>query len=290
MVKNALLCLFGVMGRSSHITFDTIKVNIIDYLQQNDITVDVYAYNIIVDNALVDGKEIDNANWKKELPFKYFEEELQSDVDIKIQNHLQNVTKCNIWKDQTYDKHHIQNAVRQMYSEYMCGKYIDTKEEKYDVVIVCGPDYYLPFEINLSHLYNCMHDKNVIYFSRNNNCHGFTNGFYISTPNIVSKILKRYNELPLILPVEKDYEYIIKVIVDKYKIDTLFTDMLFFKIRSNLHVYWPGSAQLRKENLDFCKHKDMCIDAYNKLTNNQYTKIKNTFSPSIKLCSKFTSC
>lgn len=289
-VKNALLCLFGVMGRSSHITFHTIKANIINQLQHNDITVDVYAYNIIVDNDLVDGNKIDNATWKELLPFNEIEEELQSYVDIKIKTHLQDVNKCQIWKDKKHDKRHIQNAIRQMYSEYMCGKYIETKAKQYDVVIICGPDYYLPFEINISHMHNCMEDENVIYFSRNNNCHGFTNGFYISTPKIITKILNRYDELPCILPVDKDYEYIIKIIVEKYKIKASFTDMLFFKIRSNHHVYWPGSAQLRKQNLEFCNHKEICIDAYNKLTNNQYNTIKNMFSPLIKLSSKFISC
>lgn len=282
-VKKVLLCLFGVMGRSPHITFDTIKANIINHLQHNDITVDVYAYNIIVDNALVDGKKNDNVTWKELLPFTEIEEELQSCVDIKIKTHLQHVKKCQIWGNKNHDKKHIQNAIRQMYSEYMCGKYIDTKAKQYDAVIVCGPDYYIPFEINISHIHNCTDNENAIYFSRNNNCSGFTNGFYISTPKTIKKLLNRYNELPIILPVYKDYEYILKLIVDKYKIKALFTDMLFFKIRSNNHVYWPGSAKLRKQNLEFCNHKEICIDAYNKLTNNKYNEVKNMFSPLIKL-------
>jgi len=81
-VKRVLLCLFGVMGRSSHITFHTIKANIINQLQHNDITVDVYAYNIIVDNDLVDGNKMDNATWKELLPFNEIEAKLQSYVII----------------------------------------------------------------------------------------------------------------------------------------------------------------------------------------------------------------
>jgi len=280
-MKKLIFCTFGVHVRSQYYTFPNIQKNIIDVLSKK-YEVTKVAFDIMVDNDKIDGNTPQHDPSKYIIKYDYYNEFPQSSIDNELKK-IQSEVECKIWKIEKYNKSKIQNALRQMYIEYECGKYIETVANDYDKVIVCSSDYYIPFEINMVDVDKIQKKSNIIYFSRNNNCSGYTNGFYISTPAPISKLLKRYEHLDKILPIQKDYEYILKVIVDKEEIRAEFTDMIFFKIRNNNTIYWPGSAELRLNNIKSSNHEKEIISEYNKLTGNQYDKIKNVFSPCVDI-------
>jgi len=81
---NIIFCLFGVIPRSIKKTWNSINSNIIKFLKEKGINVDIYVFNLNVENKLVDNTLL-NQNDIKIIPYTYFEEEKQSDVDKIIE-------------------------------------------------------------------------------------------------------------------------------------------------------------------------------------------------------------
>ena len=50
----------------------------------------------------------------------------------------------------------IRNAIRQMYSEYRVGKFLEINKTKYEGAIICGPDYYIVNKLEFIELVNSL--------------------------------------------------------------------------------------------------------------------------------------
>ena len=238
--KTCTLCLFGVIPRGGEKTFNSINKRIYDVLIQNGFDITVYIFNMNVEDTLVDGEKVSQTFLDK-IPFKCdkYEEIKQKKFDTYIHKRCKKTLEhCKFHK--AYDPATIKNALRQMYSESRIGRFLE-KNSTSDVVVVCGPDYYIANDININHVNDAI-NSDVVYTAQvNNGGGGYTNGFYIGKPANITKITKY--RLDDYKSTNKDYEYMLKSAFDKYKVPHKFTDIVFFKIRKNGEVYWQGSTK-----------------------------------------------
>ena len=254
--KKIILCLFGVIPRSINKTWDSIKTNIIDVLEQNNFKVDIYVFNLNVLDIKVDGKIL-NQNNIKIIPYNYYEEKLQTDLDIILEKKC--ISGCKFIAG--YDELMNKNAMRQLYSEYMVGKFLE-KNNKYDLSIVCGPDYYIANNINIQDINNSLINNNI-YISQVNKSGGLTNGFYFGKSLNLVPLLKRYEDFKT---GEDVYESTIVTAINTHNIKYKLTDIVFFKIRANNNIDWQGNKRV-----DFIKDENVkkkIINKYNKLIQN----------------------
>ena len=139
VAKKIIFCFFGVIPRSIKYTYQSIKENILDVLSKNNYKVDIYVFNLNVGYTLVDNNSMNQEDINI-IPYNFYEEYLQDDLDIDIEK-LNKV--ANLKFRTNYTKQNTQNALRQMYSEYRVGLFLEKIKNNYDISIICGPDYYL---------------------------------------------------------------------------------------------------------------------------------------------------
>jgi len=233
---NIIFCLFGVIPRSIKKTWNSINSNIINILKEKNINVDIYVFNLNVENTLVDDILL-NQNDIKIIPYTYFEEEKQSHVDKIIKQKC--ISGCKFRGD--YNDNTTQNAMRQLYSEYRIGKFIEqiNNIKKYDLAFVCGPDYYIANKIKITDVLDS-YNNNFLYTSQVNNADGITNGFYFGKIPDMVKLLKRYNDFE---SSNKDYEYTVLKAITNYNIRHKFCDVIHFKVRANCNIQWQGGKK-----------------------------------------------
>jgi len=236
--KRACVCFFGVIGRSIRFTYDSITKQLIDPLKK-EFDVDIYVFNLDVENSIVDGRSVNCLNYKI-IKSDYCESRKQSDLDKEIDIYYQSGI-CKMRHD--YTKVQIINAVRQMYSEYRVGKFLEEHRGDYDTAIVCGPDYYLLNEISMYDVRKSVIQENTIYTTSVNDGQGYTNGFYIGNLNSLINVLKRYEIITELLPTKYDYEYLLKQSFIKYDIVRNITDLLFVKVRNNQSISRQGKMR-----------------------------------------------
>lgn len=234
-LNKVILCFFGVISRSIKNTYNSIEKNIINVLKNKGIDVDIYVFNLDIGNSKIDGKRINQSDINI-IPYTYLETYSQSELDKDIDIFCKNIS-CKMRSD--YDNTTIRNSIRQMYSEYRVGLFLEKHIDKYDTAIVCGPDYYLLNNININDVEQSIHNNNI-YTTRVNDAEGYTNGFYIGNLRTIIKILKRYENITSFYPTNKDYEYLLKKSFEDNNIKRLVTNMLFFKIRANLNIARQG--------------------------------------------------
>lgn len=230
--EKTVLCLFGVIPRSIKYTWDSMKENIIDPLK-GKYDVDIYVFNMNVESEKVDGVKL-NQDDINIIPYTYKEEEKQTKVDKEI-NDLCKKIECKIGTLPRYTDIVIKNSIRQIYSEYRVGLFLEKNMNKYKKAIVCGPDYFLCSKINLNEFLKS--EDSSIYTSDINDWGGVTNGFYFGKCLALIPILKRYEQLNKYLPTIKNYEYILKQSMIDNNLNRKVTDMSFFKIRANKQIY-----------------------------------------------------
>jgi len=234
-----VVCFFGVIPRSIKYTWNSIKTNIIKPLQ-DEYLVDIYIFNLNVENNKIDGKPLDQSDVDI-IPYDYKEEELQSNIEHEIQ-------KLN--KEYKFRYPNINtslNCFRQMYSEYRVGKFLEKNINKYKGALVCGPDYNIYNSLNMNHFKDSLLTKNGIYGSNQNDALGYTNGFYFGQINLLCKILKRYKNI-MEFDQGKDYEFLVKQQFIKFNISRKVTDIIFFKIRANKHIRWQLDKNYKQNN------------------------------------------
>tara|TARA_B100000902_G_C27321301_1_gene924761 strand:+ start:2486 stop:3253 length:768 start_codon:yes stop_codon:yes gene_type:complete len=236
-IQKIVVCFFGVVARSAKYTYNNLYENIINVLKK-EYDVDIYVFNNNVENTKVDNKQLNN-NDAKLINSNVYEEEKQSAIDKKIEEMIK-IKKIKIKMRGDYSITHIKNAIRQMYSEEKVGNFLEKNKNKYKCSVICGPDYYLLDNINLQHVKNSINNDSIVYTTSVNDAQGFTNGFYIGTPNSCSKILKRYSILDKLLPTDKDYEYLLKEAFIIHNIKRLVTNTKFLKIRANKYIARQG--------------------------------------------------
>ena len=248
MPERALLCLFGVINRSIKCTWKNINSNIVEHLKKNNIETDVYVFNLVCDNGLVDGVNVNN-NDHTIIESTFYECKSQSVLDHDIKEKIETVPykpSYVLW----YTDNQIHNTMRQMYSEYRVGAFIRTHMKDYDYAIVCGPDYYVTKPINIHDLRKSK-KNNMVYISDvNPGMNGYTNGYYVSS-NLkdMSIMLCRYEHiLPFLKDFKGDYEQLLKKYCDANSVQVMSTDQVFFKIRANKTIFWQGFNDKHKED------------------------------------------
>jgi hypothetical protein len=251
--EKTLVCFFGVIPRSIKYTWNSIKENIIDPLE-TQYDVDIYIFNMNLGDTKIDGILV-NQDDIDMIPYTYKEEDMQKNVDLEIDDLCKNV-EC---KFRDYDPELIRNALRQMYSEHKVGLFLEKNKNKYNKVLICGPDYYIANKLNI-HDFN--KSENYVYRTIVNNGQGYTNGLFFGNINLVIPILKRYENLDKYLPTEFDYEYFFKKAFDDNNIPSKICDITFFKIRANKNIAWQGNQDCYGQCI---KNKETYLPLYNKL-------------------------
>lgn len=236
--KRICVCFFGVIGRSIRFTYESFLKNLIEPLKKDN-DVSIYVFNLDVERSVVDGRSVNQMNYRI-IAADYCEQYKQSILDKELDVYYQEGI-CKMRHD--YTNISIRNAIRQMYSEYRVGMYLEKHRDDFDCAVVCGPDYYLLRPINTDDVNNCMIDTSIVYTSSVNDGQGITNGFYIGSIDPMVKILKRYENIRELLPTKRDYEYLLKKTFIKHEVSRRITDMLFVKVRNNQSIVRQGKMR-----------------------------------------------
>lgn len=230
------LCFFGVIPRSIRYTIESIKYNIIQELKKKFI-VDIYVFNLNVGNTKVDNCVLNQTDINL-IDYTFYEEHNQSELDIEL-DELYKKGICKMRRD--YGEKEIRNSLRQMYSEYRVGCFLEKNKDNYKGAIICGPDYYILNKLDLNTDY--FSKNNTVYTTKVNDAQGITNGFYLGNIQSIIPILKRYNQITKYLPTNKDYENVLMMSFIKNNIICKKIDLLFVKIRSNRIIARQGIMQ-----------------------------------------------
>ena len=247
MRSKIAVCFFGVVSRSVQYTYGNQCSQLIDALKEK-YDVDVFVFNNVVDNALVDGIK-QNQKHVHLLPSHFYETINQSVMDSEIIRHLKH--KHVIPKMRSdYTETSIRNALRQLYAENRVASFLIRNTAKYQAAVVCGSDLYLFKPINISHVEHAISNPTAIYTTTMNDAQGYTNGFYIGSLPPLIKILTRYRYIEYLLPDNKDYEYLLMKSFKLHNLERLVTDMPFAKIRSNKALSIDGWKNLDKKGIN----------------------------------------
>jgi hypothetical protein len=240
-MEKVCLCFFGVIPRSIKYTIKSIEDNIINQLREKYI-VDIFIFNLNVEHTKVDNNILNQKDINL-IKYNFYEETKQTDLDLEI-NKLFDSGICKMRTDYTQEM--IRNSIRQMYSEYRVGCFLEKNKSQYKGAVICGPDYYIVNKLNI----NCNYflNNNEIYTTCVNDAQGITNGFYIGKIDALVPVLKRYNKIKEYLPTDKDYENVLKRSFDKNNIVCKKIDLLFLKIRSNKYIARQGIMRQTKYN------------------------------------------
>jgi len=271
-MKRIVLCLFGVIPRSIKYTYESIQKNIINVLKDKyELTIYVFNLNIkdkLIDNQIINQKDVNI------IPYDIYEEYYQDILDNELYFLKQSVNLC-FNKNSDYDTDEkINNALRQMYSEYRVGLFLEKNVNNYDVAIVCGPDYYIANNININDVENAYTNQSF-YTSCLNDAGGYTNGFYIGTPNVLINPLKRFEKIHL-LPQDRtyDYEFILKKSMTDNNINRNITKIVFFKVRANKTIFWADWNKASILSLFDTHEVHTILSAYEKLVDQFKNKNK----------------
>jgi hypothetical protein len=139
----------------------------------------------------------------------------------------------------------VANAWRQMYAENKIAEFLKKNPNRYDFVVVSGPDFFYWSEFSKSDIRKILEDADNIMMSSSNNGEGYTNGFYVGRTNTVVKILERFEKYENYCRKihARDYEFMVKVVVDENSIKHNYmkspngNNFIFCKIRANLEVF-----------------------------------------------------
>jgi len=243
--ERIILCLFGVIPRSIKYTWDSIQKNIVDVLSKEYI-VDIYVFNLNIENTLVDDKILNQKDINL-IPYDYFEEEYQKDIDLKIDNKC-TLEDCKLKK--FYSDITTRNAIRQMYSEYKVGLFLE--KHNYDKTVIVGPDFYIYNKINMND-FNSIKAKKI-YTSNIHDCYGYTNGFYFGKTKDMIKILSRYNNMNKFKKNNDNYELVVKNSFKYNNIKRKVTNILFYKIRADGHIKTLQKLKNNKKIYDNIKN------------------------------------
>jgi hypothetical protein len=248
-----IICLFGVIPRSIKWTYASINTKIIKPLKTLYDVVDIYGCNMKTNT--VDGVII-NQDDMRVVPFTHYDEIEQDAVDEMF---FPDIDSGKIQFMHTYPKQTTQNALRQMYTEYKVGCFLENHQTEYDVAIALSADQWIANNICIEHIQTAA-QNNVIYLSDVNPGYGFTNGFYFGKPAILIPLLKRYDNIDRYFPCNSDYEYLVAKCICENNIEYAFTKIVTFKIRANKVVHWQGF--FRTHFLSDDEKKQVYIDFY----------------------------
>jgi len=232
--KKAVICIYGVIPRSIKYTINSVKKNVINVLQEH-FDVSIYVFNMNVENNVVDNTILDQ-NDIKLIPYNFYEEKIQQDFDIELSEKQK---QFNLTFRSDYTPIITQNALRQMYSEYRVGQFL--QKNNFDFAVAFSSDFYFANKINIEDCLHSINNTNMLYGSIINEGQGFSNGFFFGNPKPLSIIMKRFEIIETYLPINADYELVLKLCFERNNILRKITNIIVFKIRANKNVFgWPN--------------------------------------------------
>jgi hypothetical protein len=259
-MKKICLCIFGVIPRSIKYTFKSIEENIINELKINNFDVEIYVFNLNIDDKKIDNTYVDQ-NDISLIPYNYLEEEYQTTIDNELD--ILKLNKNISFTRTDYGPETVKNCLRQMYSEYRVGLFLEKNINKYDLAIICGPDFYIANKLDINEILNSYNNSNF-YTTISNDAQGYTNGFYFGKPEILIKPLKRLSFIQLFMPAHRDYEYILKQSIDNNNIVRNVSSLMFFKIRANKDIFFRNNSNIYTRM--FSKERfNVILNEYNEL-------------------------
>jgi len=146
------LCFFGIT-RSLRYTIDSIKDNILEELNKNNIEYDILLHTYFLDSYInyrvntESIKDMDNDEYKL-LKAKY----VQIDNQDKIKKEI-NMEQYRTHKDPWHTKYNsVDNFILAQYSKLQIVKMIEKSENSYDYIIYLRPDVLYLYKFNIDFL------------------------------------------------------------------------------------------------------------------------------------------
>ncbi len=247
--KTAAVCLFGVIARSLVHTWPKILAHILLPIQEQGFNIKLYAFNVNVGSATVDGVNIDKEAVHGILPAgTVFEQELQTNIDKWVDKLCDSVVKvhnltCKLQYDLGMGSHsETVNAFRQMYAESKVANWLRLQADNVDVALALSPDLYFFHDINGSDVLdasNAQRNSDFMYVTRMNDYDGYTNGFYMGSAKVLARVMSRLHEYHLYAAMKCAYERILMKAMEHSKIVRKITPLIFVKVRASGSVFIP---------------------------------------------------
>jgi hypothetical protein len=227
-MKDVLVIIYGVFGRSFKYTNINHRGKILQTLKNADISYDICYVNNDIGDIPIDGVVVDN--------HYYREGEHDSNVTVKqsdVDRIINNMFRDKLWRLFTGNHYTDQikiNALRNSYIESTVSRFIKCNINKYRYAVAFCVDCY--FEKNIDPKW--LDDTAVTVSDQNPGAGkwGYTNGFYVGDVCSVSRLLDSFENLPTIGSF-LDYEGSIKRLSIYNNITVAPVSFKFLKIRAD---------------------------------------------------------
>jgi len=225
----------------------------VDHLRASGIATDVFAHNVDVGHALVDGctlRQSDLADLVASGAVVETVEQAVADAAIAAKCGTEASLGSCRFKSDVYSDAQMHNALRQLHAEYRVGQHIQAHASAYDVAIVAGPDFYFAANVSAADVRAAARPDHarVVFTSDTNDGlrgTGITDGFYIGQPSALLPVLSRFVELPGLVAQARrpdDYEHALQRTFDKHSVVRKISPTLWFKVRADSRFVYQGSV------------------------------------------------
>eukprot|EP00944_MAST-04C_sp_MAST-4C-sp1_P015588 g15588.t1 len=254
------------MPRGLPCTWQCVNKFVYQELKIKGYNVEIFVYNQVA--KVIDGTTVDN-NIVHSIPYDYYNETLQSEIDKEVSAGCQKVGGC-VWRS-----YNAQNGPRVRFSELQVVKFLKRQISNgvmYDVVIMIADGICPIFPINANDVEDAIQNTDTIYTTDNNDpkcgsfwkCKpfakviGYTDGLYVGSPESIAKVFSRYNYAyedfrkyrasPFIT-----FEFLLKKDFEKVNVKRKITKLPFLKVRAGGNLWQSHQAPLANGvNLDKC--------------------------------------
>eukprot|EP00854_Cymbomonas_tetramitiformis_P018061 gene18061-21512_t len=178
-------------------------MHIVQVLKAHGYQVDEYVFDLVPPpDALVDGLvlsrsfDVHDADGRTKVfedDCTIFEQVMQVDADQYIQNN--NFKNARFQFGSGYDRKTIQNAFRQLYSEYMVASFLRRHATRYAAAVVISSDVLITDSISIHDVREAELNPSIAFTSYNNDGSGYTDGFYLGHLDALVPIMERLEYL-----------------------------------------------------------------------------------------------
>jgi hypothetical protein len=237
-VKDVLVVVYGVFGRGFKHTHSNQVESVCAPLTAAGLTYDIHFVNNNIEDATIDGVDVNNEDYKLSH-YDFYTELKQREINDIIKDRFDGYGCHDIFHGGHYCSNIRHNACLNSYIESAAGGVILENKDNYKYTVAFCSDLFLEKPIDVSWF-----DPEDVVLSNYHCAGGYTNGFYMGSCLNVSKILSSFDLLGKIEPVY-DYEELIKSVAIKHSLSIkLVSEVRFLKIRATGE---PGGAFFGKK-------------------------------------------
>ena len=156
----AVLVSFGMICRGWNLAWPTQVRHVISVLVSHGFKVDRFAVSVHPDrDELVDGCTCDHndAERRFDTVLRVNSSQVDAIINKTCQDHA-----CAFSDTWEYSSQKTHNALRQAYAEQRVSDWLRL-QSSYNVAIVSAPDYYLTVDINMTHVWDSIRTKAIVY-------------------------------------------------------------------------------------------------------------------------------